>query len=156
VDATPRHQDPSQGYARVAQAVVGDIGRGGKTAADALLPGGGPGADRPSRAAFVQHVRDLWPDPVLREGLFRRFVPSIANPVAKDPTGKDARIPARNGLSYWEALIKEAFPLGYPEPAPMLAPMVGADVGGVPGPMPGPMTAPGGFNPAPLGGEQMA
>lgn len=144
-----RPQDPQQGYARVAQAVVGDVDRVGKSAADALLPGGGPGADRTSQARMVQHVRDAWPYPEMRDAIFRRMVPSVAGPDGKT-------YPARNGLKNWENLIKTAFPMGYPEPAPQIAPMMGADVGGVPGPMPGPMTAPGGFNPAPLGGEQMA
>lgn len=113
-----------QPYARVAKAVVSDVHRSARPAADEVLPKGGPGAESTTKARMIEHVRAAWPYPDLRAALFRRFVPTTPNPYPQDPMGSDALIPAKNGMDNWEALVKEAFPLGYPEPLP--PPVLGA------------------------------
>lgn len=137
-----RARDPAQGYARVASSVVGDLARGATAAAEALLPGGGPGASRTTQARAVQHLRDAWPYPEERAKVFARMVP-----VTPGPDGKT--YPARNGLAYWENLVAAAFPYGYPPvppfaPVPPPAPPEGPQNGFVPPP---PV-------PAPLAGAQ--
>lgn len=115
-----------QPYTRVAKAVVGDVQRTRESAAQQLIPGGGPGAETTTRAAMIQHVRDAWPYPEIRQQLFTRFVPAVQGPDGQS-------YPARNGLKNWEDLVKAAFPNGYPEPAPMMgegfAPQPGFDPG---------------------------
>ena len=109
---------PDHELRRVAQAVVGDIDRGSKAAADAVLGrGGGPDGARTTRQRTVEHVRAAWPDPQLRQQIFQRMVPSVQGP--------DGRIyPARNGLQYFENVLAEAFPTGWPPPTPQ-TPMTG-------------------------------
>lgn len=121
-----------QSYGRVAKAVVGDVRRASKAAADEVLPKGGPGNEATTQARMVEHVRAAWPYPEIRAALFKRMVPAVPNPFPKAPDGSDAMIPARNGLEHWENLVAAAFPLGYPEP-PAVPPVAGA----------------GGFNPVP-------
>jgi len=122
---------PDHELRRVAKAVVGDIDRGSKAAADTVLGReGGPDGARTTRQRTVDHVRAAWPDPQLRQQIFQRMVPSVQGP--------DGKVyPARNGLAYFENLLAEAFPLGWPPPVP--PPVMGA----------------GGFEPAPvdLGGD---
>ena len=68
---------------------------------------GGPDAEQANRGSFVEHVRALWPYPDLRMQLFQRMVPLGAGD-----------IPARAGMEAWEALMKEAFPMGWQPPPP--------------------------------------
>ena len=113
-----------QSYGRVAKAVVGDVRRASKAAADEVLPKGGPGNEATTKQRMIEHVRAAWPYPEIRAALFKRMVPAVPNPFPKDPQGSDAMIPAKNGLEHWENLVAEAFPLGYPEPP--LPPVMGA------------------------------
>jgi len=105
-------------FSGVAKAVVADVGRGAQEAAQKIIPKNGMGQKTTTKAAMLAHVRDAWPDPQLRQALFSRMVPAVQGP--------DGQVyPARNGLTYFENLVKEAFPLGYPEPMPMFPPVNG-------------------------------
>jgi hypothetical protein len=100
---------------RVARKLASSITDGAATAGPALLgQHGGPDAQRVRRSEMVQYVRDNWADPQWRQELFARVVPAIPNPFPKAPDGSDAEIPARNGVASAEALLKEAFPDGWP------------------------------------------
>lgn len=112
---------------KVAKGLARSAADGAQKAAPHLLGAqGGPDAERVRRSDFVAYVRANWHDPLFRADLFARMVPSTPNPYATDPYGSDAEIPARNGLEHAEELLKELWPLGYPEPLP---PMV-AGAGG--------------------------
>ena len=114
-----------QSYGRVAKAVVGDVHRSAKAAADEVLPKGGPGNEATTKQRMIEHFRAGWPYPEIRAAMFKRMVPAVPNPFPKDPQGSDAMIPAKNGLEHWENLVAEAFPLGWPEPLPV-PPVMGA------------------------------
>jgi len=103
---------PDHEVQRVAKAVVGDVQRGAKVAATRILgTQGGPGADRTTKERFLEHVRAAWADPLERLAIFGRMVP-----ITQGPDGKT--YPARNGVENFEALLREAFPDGYPPPPP--------------------------------------
>jgi hypothetical protein len=99
----------------------------GAEAAGARILGeaGGPDAGKVRRSAFLAYVRENWPDPQFRQELFARMAPAVPNPYANAPDGSDAEIPAKNGVSAVEDLLKDAFPAGWPEPPPPPTPLPG-------------------------------
>lgn len=138
----PPARDHRHELERVASKIVSDLETGAKSAADQMIgERGGPGAGKATRADFVQYVRRGATQQgdagrAFRQGLLHQMIAAVENPYAQDPSGADRLIPARNGVEHVEALLKEAFPLGWPHEPPPPPPEP------VQAPMPAPMPAP--------------
>lgn len=119
-----RADDHKHELERAAKAIVADLESGAKAAGEKMLGAqGGPGAVTETRAAFLDYVRRnaTQPEPAgnaWRQRFLEQMIVAVPNPYAEAPDGADKLIPARNGVAHVEAILKEAFPGGWPGTPP--------------------------------------